>query len=66
MGLDFIHKHGIIHRDIKPENLLLDKNGNVKISDFGWCSLKGKHSRNTFCGTHEYMAPEIIENKNQD
>lgn len=40
LGIDFIHKMDIIHRDLKPENILLDSKGNVKISDFGWSSLK--------------------------
>lgn len=50
----------MIHWDIKPENILLDKNFDVKICDFGW-SVKMK-KRSTFCGTYEYMAPEIFRN----
>lgn len=40
-GVSYIHSHNICHRDIKPENLLLDKNGNIKISDFGLSAFVG-------------------------
>ena len=63
IGLDYIHKNNIIHRDLKPENLLLDAKGNIKISDFGWSALKKSDSRSTFCGTLDYMAPEILKNQ---
>lgn len=56
-----MHKNGFIHRDIKPENLLIDQNNILKICDFGWCvEQKDEEQRNTFCGTLEYMAPEMI------
>ena len=56
----FLHKNDLIHRDIKPENILLYDNGVCKLCDFGWCvKLDGKQ-RSTFCGTMEYMSPEII------
>lgn len=60
-----MHEHKIIHRDLKPENLLVSDKGNIKISDFGWAAIKeGVDSmKNTFCGTFDYMAPEILENK---
>ena len=56
----FLHKNDLIHRDIKPENILLFDNNLCKLCDFGWCvKLDGKQRR-TFCGTPEYMSPEII------
>ncbi len=51
----------IIHRDIKPENCLLDINKTIKLCDFGWTTRVTKKMRTTFCGTFEYMAPEIIK-----
>ena len=58
----FLHKNDIIHRDIKPENLLLNSEGTkVKLCDFGWCCEVEIGNRKTFCGTFEYMAPEIIK-----
>ena len=58
----FLHLNDLIHRDIKPENILIFNNNNVKLCDFGWCvRLEGKQ-RKTFCGTTEYMAPEIVNN----
>ncbi|CAG9326130.1 unnamed protein product [Blepharisma stoltei] len=62
IGLKYLHDNGIIHRDLKPENLLLDKENNIKICDFGWC-VQTKEIRKTFCGTLDYMAPEMLENK---
>ena len=73
----FLHKNDLIHRDIKPENILLfnniDNNDNdnnnkednflVKLCDFGWCVKLDGEERKTFCGTTEYMSPELIEHK---
>jgi serine/threonine-protein kinase CHEK1 len=60
----YLHAHGICHRDIKPENVLLDRSGNLLLSDFGSSTLfcyKGKRRRlQTLAGTFEYMAPEVI------
>jgi serine/threonine protein kinase len=57
----FLHENNLIHRDLKPENLLLDDKGHLKLCDFGWCVELEIGSRQTFCGTYEYMAPEIIQ-----
>lgn len=57
----FLHENQLIHRDIKPENCLIDKNDNIKLCDFGWTVEASKGERITFCGTYEYMAPEIIK-----
>jgi len=49
---------------LKPENLLIDKVGNIKLCDFGWCiENKSLESIKTFCGTLDYMPPEIIRNE---
>ena len=61
-GVEYLHNKNIIHRDIKPENILIDHKGAVKLCDFGWSAVN-RPSRKTFCGTYEYMAPEIFENK---
>lgn len=55
----------MIHRDIKPENLLLDHEGRLKIADFGW-SVQSRSKRHTMCGTLDYLAPEMVENKAHD
>ena len=62
-GLYFLHKNGLIHRDIKPENLLINDGNILKICDFGWCTFENEDGlRTTFCGTLEYMAPEMLMN----
>ena len=65
-AIHFLHKHGYAHRDIKPENILIDKIGSVKLCDFGWCVNVSKGERITFCGTYEYMAPEMINDEFYD
>ncbi|KAM3139019.1 hypothetical protein pb186bvf_008830 [Paramecium bursaria] len=59
-SLQYLHENNVFHRDIKPENLLLDSNFDVKLCDFGWCAENIHLKRKTFCGTYEYMAPEIV------
>ncbi|KAK9268073.1 hypothetical protein L1049_010512 [Liquidambar formosana] len=69
-AVDFCHSRGVYHRDLKPENLLLDENGNLKISDFGlsalWESRRQDGLLHTTCGTPAYVAPEVINKKGYD
>ncbi|KAJ1358794.1 hypothetical protein KIN20_017315 [Parelaphostrongylus tenuis] len=65
-ALSYCHVRRIIHRDIKPENILLDKKRNAKIADFGWAVMSANSRRKTFCGTLDYMPPEMISRKTYD
>uniref|UniRef100_A0AAY4CBY5 Ribosomal protein S6 kinase n=1 Tax=Denticeps clupeoides TaxID=299321 RepID=A0AAY4CBY5_9TELE len=62
MALGHLHQKGIIYRDLKPENIMLSNSGHVKLTDFGLCkeSIHDDTVTHTFCGTIEYMAPEIL------
>ncbi|XP_038987678.1 CBL-interacting protein kinase 8-like isoform X1 [Phoenix dactylifera] len=67
-GVDYCHSKGVYHRDLKPENLLLDSQGNLKISDFGLSavSAQGVSLLHTTCGTPNYVAPEVLSHKGYD
>uniref|UniRef100_A0A6Q2X4S0 cGMP-dependent protein kinase n=1 Tax=Esox lucius TaxID=8010 RepID=A0A6Q2X4S0_ESOLU len=66
-GLAFLHARAIVYRDLKPENIMLDHRGYAKLVDFGFAKKVGLGQKTwTFCGTPEYVAPEIILNKGHD
>lgn len=60
-GLEYMHKLEMIHRDIKPENLLLTRNGEVKLGDFGTSLVLHEGKTNTLTGTPYYLAPEVLD-----
>lgn len=59
----YCHKKNIIHRDIKPENILIGMRDTLKIADFGWAVHAPTSRRDTFCGTLDYLPPEMVGNK---
>jgi serum/glucocorticoid-regulated kinase 2 len=57
-----LHSKNIVYRDLKLENILMDEHGNVYLSDFGMAkTIKGDEIAMTFCGTPEYLPPEVIK-----
>lgn len=67
-GLGYLHKRGIAHRDLKTENVLMCEESVAKLADFGWCaeSLTAGSKRQTFCGTSEYLSPELVSGEDHD
>ena len=60
---EYLHSKNIVYRDLKPENILINKNGYLKLTDFGFAKQLENEKTYTLCGTPEYLAPEIILNK---
>ena len=67
LALQYLHDKGIVYRDLKPENILMDEQGYLRLADFGMAKkLKNNEKAMSFCGTPEYLAPEIITGEGHD
>lgn len=65
-ALRYMHRKHIIHRDIKPENILMGLHGEIKLSDFGWSVHTPSNRRKTYCGTLDYLPPEMVVPRSAD
>ncbi|KAH8549896.1 kinase-like domain-containing protein [Umbelopsis sp. PMI_123] len=62
----YLHTLNVTHRDLKPENVLIGQDGRLKLADFGWAIHDPKPRRRTFCGTLDYLPPEMVESQPHD
>ena len=69
LAIEYIHSLNVIYRDLKPENILIDHEGHIKLADFGLAKILSQNEQedpNSFCGTPEYLAPEMIIGSGHD
>lgn len=67
IAIGYLHMKGIVHRDLKLENILIDQDGYIKIIDYGLAKMLGENQETTsFCGTPEYLAPEMVNQSGHD
>ncbi len=65
-AIGYLHKSKIIYRDLKPENILINEDGFIKLADFGLAKIIDEKCTNSFCGTPEYLSPEMISGTGHD
>ena len=63
LAIEELHKKNIIYRDLKPENIMIEEGGHIKLIDFGLAKsgIRNNHETSTFCGSKQYLAPEVIK-----